>query len=148
MLLFSVIKKINKMLDRFEPKFIVSNVKVLIVDNNPISISLHKDYMTDLGCIVKSIKNSTKAIETAEKFLPDLILLDQEMPNLKGLDILELLKKHPELKEANVVMVTGTEDPDFQAKAEALGACLIIEKPIGKNNFLEKIKILLAEYAH
>ncbi len=135
----------------FEPSestFLVSKIRVLIVDNSAISINLHREYMIELGCKVQTLKNPTEAIEKAEAFLPDLILLDQEMDKLKGLDILGLLKKHPLLKESNVVMVTGTDYPDFYTKAKELGACMIIEKPIGKNKFVEKIKTLLVEYMH
>ena len=73
---------------------------------------------------------------------PKLILLDIQMPKINGLEVLEKIKSHPQLKSIPVVMLTSSkEHPDVQ-KSYEMGANSYIVKPVDFEGFAEAIKNL------
>jgi CheY-like chemotaxis protein len=74
------------------------------------------------------------------KSLPKLLLLDLKMPKVSGMQVLEKVKKDPNLKSIPVVILTSSqEDPDI-ASCYSLGANSYIVKPVDSNNFFNAIK--------
>jgi two-component system response regulator len=73
---------------------------------------------------------------------PKLILLDLKMPKISGMEVLEIIKSHPEFKSIPVVILTSSkEDPDIK-RSYALGANSYIVKPVDSDNFFTCIKDL------
>ncbi len=65
--------------------------------------------------------------------LPELILLDINLPDISGIDLLTLIKKEQRLKDIPVVILTGSnEDQDIQ-KCYDLGASSYLVKPISND---------------
>jgi len=68
--------------------------------------------------------------ELPDKYpLPDLICLDVHMPLRNGLDLLEWIKRQPNLKDIPVLIVSGSDDPEEANKAYELGAIGYFGKP-------------------
>ncbi|MCB1195472.1 response regulator [bacterium] len=72
--------------------------------------------------------------------LPDLILLDINMPKVNGFQVLENLKRNEEFKYIPVVILTTSQQEEDIAKSYATGACSFISKPIGYEEFTKKIE--------
>ena len=71
---------------------------------------------------------------------PKLILMDLKMPKMSGLEVIEKIKKDPDLRSIPVVVLTSSrEDPDIK-KCYALGANNYITKPVESDNFFNVIK--------
>jgi len=66
---------------------------------------------------------------TATNPVPDLIILDLMMPVVDGFGVLEWIMEHLSDALIPVVVLTGSPDPDHEARARALGACDVFEKP-------------------
>ena len=66
--------------------------------------------------------NGNDALRALEARVPDLILLDVMMPELDGLELLEMLHAHPQWKALPVVMLTAVSDINCIRRAEQLGA--------------------------
>ena len=82
---------------------------VLIVDDNSTNIdllvnTLKSDYRLGIA------KNGPKAIEYAQKYLPDLILLDIMMPDMNGYEVCQQLKTIPEAKDIPVIFITALSE--------------------------------------
>jgi CheY-like chemotaxis protein len=79
-------------------------------------------------CAVETVSNGRDAIDRVRTgVVPDLVLLDVEMPGLNGLDTLEeLLRCRPELK---IIMCSCRDDADTIGKAQSLGAREYLAKP-------------------
>jgi len=71
-----------------------------------------------------------------------LLLLDIRMPKLDGIEILEKMKKHPELKNIPVIIVTTSDNPANTLKCSQLGCDGYIIKPLGEK-FIKVIKRMI-----
>ena len=101
---------------------------VLIVDDENSNIMALTDI---LGCdyTVYAAKNGQKAVEAAEKYLPDVILLDIIMPEMDGYAVIAALKNSDNIKNIPVIFITGLSNADDEEKGLSLGAADYIGKP-------------------
>lgn len=76
---------------------------------------------------------------------PDLIILDIEMPEIDGYEMLGMIRKKEELKEVPVLFLTSNNDKAHVVKAIKTGANDYIVKPIDEDVFMDKVRKLLKE---
>ena len=79
---------------------------------------------------------------TTQAFLPDFIILDQNMPKRSGLQTLEYLKSHPRYMQIPVMLYSTYTDKALIEKGAELGACKVVAKPIttdGYNKMIEEL---------
>jgi len=107
------------------------NKKILIIDDEKMNIMALAHILKPEYDIVVSTESLT-ALETAEKHLPDIILLDVIMPELNGYDVLEKLKKNEITKNIPVIFTTGLSSEEDEEKGLAMGAADYIYKPYKK----------------
>lgn len=79
---------------------------------------------------------------------PDLIILDIDMPEIDGYEMLEMIREKDELKEVPVLFLTSNNDKEHVVKAIKTGANDYIVKPIDENVFMDKVRKLLKEEKH
>lgn len=114
-------------------------IKVLIVDDNRINLRLLQEILEDEGFVTQCVNESTKVIEAAIIFKPDIILLDIMMPVLDGFEVCKLIKQNSELYNIPVIMITAkTESTDLK-KALELGAFDYIKKPVDEIEVVARI---------
>lgn len=75
--------------------------------------------------------------DTSQK--PRLIMLDLKMPKVDGIEVLSVLKAHPETRAIPVVVLTSSEEHPDVNKCYDLGANSYIVKPVGFQNFIDAI---------
>lgn len=80
-----------------------------------------------------------------EAYTPDLIILDIEMPEIDGYQMLDMIRKKEELKEVPVLFLTSNNDKEHVVKAIKAGANDYIVKPIDESAFMDKVRHLLKE---
>ncbi|MDR0553693.1 MAG: response regulator [Treponema sp.] len=116
--------------------------QILAVDDN---LTVLKQLSTYLGGDYEvSLANSgLLGLEICVKQRPDLILLDVEMPDLNGFDVIARLKQNPYLSRIPVIFLTGSDDTDTEVRALELGARDFITKPVEKSILLHRIKLHL-----
>jgi len=101
---------------------------ILIVDDERVNISSLKGILTPEYTVYASI-NGKEAVETAQKFLPDLVLLDVLMPDMDGYEVLSALKESEKTRDIPVIFITGLDDTNAEIKGLALGASDYMSKP-------------------
>ena len=101
---------------------------VLIVDDENMNIIALMNIL-DSEYTVYSSTDGQDAIEAAEEFLPDIILLDVVMPEMDGYAVITALKKSEKTKDIPVIFITGLSDAENEKKGLALGALDYITKP-------------------
>ena len=101
---------------------------ILIVDDEPLNITALFNILPP-EYTVHVVTNGAEAIETAEKLLPDIILLDILMPEMDGYDVIKALKNSETTKNIPVIFLTGLSSAEDEEKGLALGAADYISKP-------------------
>lgn len=99
------------------------------------------------GCEVLSCANGMEVLEKAPVFKPDLILLDQTMPKLDGLETLRRLKTDPATADIPVIFITALAMQQDVERYQSLGAVGCIEKPFRPLAMFDLIKNIIAKPA-
>ena len=102
---------------------------VLIVDDDILNITALTQILQDDYTIYVE-RDSTDAVETAKKLLPDLILLDVVMPKMNGFEVMARLKAMQVTSTIPVIFITGLSNAQDEEKGLVLGAADYIHKPI------------------
>ena len=101
---------------------------ILIVDDENLNI-LALTNILGAEYTVFAAKNGQKAISAAEKFLPDIILLDIIMPVMDGYSVITALKHSKTTRHIPVIFISGLSNADNEEKGLSLGAADYISKP-------------------
>jgi len=101
---------------------------VLIVDDENANIMTLTQILSPFYTVFAA-KNGQKALEAAEKYLPDVILLDILMPEMDGYAVISVLKNSEKMRDIPVVFITGLSNTEDEEKGLSLGAADYIGKP-------------------
>ncbi len=121
----------------------VNKYAVLIVDDDPVLLKmagelLRKDYM--VSC-VKSGQAALLLLQT--DYVPDLILLDVDMPCLSGFDTCLKLRGQDKTKDVPVIFLTGVTRTEAELKGLSCGAVDYIRKPFVSEVLMARLKVHL-----
>ncbi len=116
--------------------------KVLIVEDSPLDRKLLMDILKDEHLIMEA-QNGKGALELISQEVPDLILLDIQMPGMDGFEICKRIKGNPELASVPVIFLTVTEDTPSKVKAFEAGAADYIVKPFMTNEVKARVNVHL-----
>jgi len=84
-----------------------SEKKILIVDDDPITLKMLEKILLSAGYCVAKATNGKEALYIADDFLPDLITLDINMPVMDGTEVMERLNKNPRTKNIPVIFLSS-----------------------------------------
>ena len=123
-----------------------TNAVILLVDDQPDNTDTMMGYLSDSDLKYKYLQalNGEIACKVADKRLPDLIIMDWEMPVMNGYEALIQLKENPRTKDIPVVMATGRSSGGDLEKALNAGAADYIRKPIEKLELLARVRTCLS----
>lgn len=121
--------------------------QILLVDDNLTSLKqaavLLKDHYK-----VSMVKSGRQALEFLEKFTPILILLDIEMPQMDGFEVIRRIKADERLKKIPVIFLTGDHDTATEMKGFEYGAVDFITKPFSREVMLHRINLQIELYQY
>ena len=115
---------------------------ILLVDDDPGTIRALAAILTDVGNLAFAT-NGEDALRMAHASIPDLILLDAEMPGMSGFLVCEALKADRELAHVPVIFITSHREPGFEVSGFDLGAADFIAKPVNASLVLARVKAQL-----
>ena len=119
------------------------NSTILIVDDSLSDLNLLSRFLKSRGFKILSTNNGLSGISQAEKNLPDIILLDIDLPKMNGLKICEKIKSNSQTEDIPIIFITGNLDLNIKIKAFQLGAVDYIPKPFDPQEVLARIQIQL-----
>lgn len=131
------------MLGLFKSEKKVEQPKILVVDDEQDLISTVEYRLKFSNCQVVTAANGQEGLEKAAEELPDLILLDTNMPVMNGHEMLRELRANPETAHIPVIMLTAQYGTQDIAAASAYDIADYITKPFDFAELIEKVESAL-----
>jgi two-component system cell cycle response regulator DivK len=122
--------------------------RVLIVEDNKIDMKLMKDILERSEYETLQAEDGLEAINLALARLPDLILMDIQLPEISGLEITRRLKGDDRSRRIPIVAVTAFAMGWHEREALDSGCDGYISKPISVLGFLNTVESYLSRFAH
>jgi twitching motility two-component system response regulator PilH len=113
--------------------------KVLVVDDAPVDSQNLQRIFADAGWVVIAAANGQEAIAKAKSEVPDLIMMDVNMPGLDGFSATRQLMQDPSTKGIPVVFVTAKDQKADRVFAQMLGAKGFVTKPYTADDILSNV---------
>ena len=117
--------------------------KILMVDDVSTNIKCATEVLKD-KYQVSTAKNAYLALEILDEVKPDLIILDINMPDMDGFELLEIIKAKKEYANVPIIFLTAENDVQSEQKGLGIGAIDYITKPFGPMILLSRIDKILA----
>lgn len=114
--------------------------RILIVEDNALNMRLFNDLLEAHGHMPICEQNAENVLETALAAPPDLILMDIQLPELSGFDLIKLVKAQEKLAHIPVIAITAFAMSGDEAKIMDAGFADYISKPISVMGFLETVQ--------
>jgi two-component system, sensor histidine kinase len=116
---------------------------ILVVDDYPDALDIWTLYLRSLGFNVSTAADGVSAISQAEQLLPDLIVLDLELPGISGFEAARRLRQNPATHDIPLIAATGYSHHRQLAMAREAGFDQVVVKPVDPDNLVVEIERLL-----
>jgi two-component system, sensor histidine kinase and response regulator len=117
---------------------------VLIVDDTIDNLRLLSDILDHRGYDVRAVTSGAQALQSVERDVPDLILLDITMPDMDGYEVCRRLKEKEISKDVPVIFLTALTDTGDKMRAFATGGVDYVTKPFQFEEVLARVKTHVA----
>lgn len=117
--------------------------RILIVDDDEVMAEIVAELLSKNGHMVSAIYKGNEAVSAAIASAPDLLILDYELPERSGLDILRTLREMPAFVDLPVIMLTGKRGRLLSVRAEHDGVDEYLTKPFNPEYFATRVETML-----
>jgi PAS domain S-box-containing protein len=117
--------------------------QVLVVDDVAVNRHLLIDLLEPLGFELHEASDGEQALRMAQRLQPDLVLMDNVMPLMDGLEATRRLREMPELSAVPIITISASAQPSFRADSLAAGADAFLTKPVQVDELMDRIGALL-----
>jgi two-component system cell cycle response regulator DivK len=118
---------------------------ILIVEDNEKNMKLVRDILQHQGHTTLEAVTGAEGVRIAKAALPDLVLMDIQLPDIDGIAALREIRRERALDAIPVLAVSASVMPDEQQKIVTSGFDAFIIKPINLKQFLDTVKRFLAD---
>lgn len=119
--------------------------RILIVEDQEDNRTIMRDLLSSVGFELIEAMDGEEGVRVAEREVPDLILMDIQLPVLDGFEATRRIKGNAALKNIPILAVTSYALSGDEAKARAAGCDGYVTKPFSPRQLLSKIQLHLAE---
>ncbi len=116
---------------------------ILVIDDSKAVRIIATKALGGFACTVDEAANGFNGLFAMERNLPDLLLLDVSMPIMDGLEMLTMLKSHPQLRLVPVIMFTASTDHKVLPQIAALGVNAQLKKPFTDGALIDIIRTVI-----
>ena len=111
--------------------------RVLVVEDNELNLKLFCDLLRAHEYAAEGVRDGREAVERARDFMPDLIVMDIQLPHVSGLELIGQLKGDPALNAIPIMAVTAYAGREDEERIRAVGADAYVSKPISLVLFVD-----------
>lgn len=116
---------------------------ILLVDDDEVILTIANLGLKRAGFNVVKCSSGMACLESLMYYMPDMILLDVEMPIMSGIQTLEVIRSNDKFKDIPVMFLTGSTDTGTVVAAKSLGAVGYVVKPFIPQELVDKVKAIL-----
>ncbi|BCA60292.1 two-component system response regulator [Sphingomonas sp. HMP6] len=117
--------------------------RVLVVEDNELNLKLFCDLLRAHEYLTEGVRDGREAVAAARAFLPDLIVMDIQLPHVSGYDLIVQLKADDALRSIPIMAVTAYAGREDEERIRAAGADAYVSKPISLMRFVDAVQALL-----
>ncbi len=114
--------------------------EILVVDDTPDNLRLLSTMLTERGYTVRKALSGQMALMAAQTVLPDLILLDINMPGMNGYEVCTQMKADAQTRDVPVIFISALDDVWDKVKAFSVGGVDYITKPFQREEVLARVE--------
>ena len=118
--------------------------KVMAVDDDPIILHQLSVLLSALGLQVKPLLEPSRFWEVLTETVPDLLILDIEMPGFSGIELCQVVRNDPQWEHLPILFLTAHQEPTIMTQAFASGGDDYLRKPILNSELMARVLHLLA----
>lgn len=115
-----------------------SKRRVLVVDDHVDTVDALATLLEMLGCEAEVARAGIQAIDVAESFDPDIVMLDIELPDISGFEVARMLREHH--PNRYIVAATGLATPAVRERALSAGCDEHVTKPVSSKDIRKILK--------
>lgn len=114
--------------------------RILVVEDNDLNRKLFCDVLRAHGYAVEPVSDGSEALGRARSYVPNLIVMDIQLPNLSGLELIESLKSDRDLRQIPILAVTAYAGRGDEERIREAGAEGYLSKPVSIKPFVAAVK--------
>ncbi len=114
--------------------------KILIIDDEPFLLKVLLVRLKHWGYDALGAENGPDGLVLIRQNMPDLIILDKEMPGMNGEDVVRLIRRDPALKQIPIIMISADVE-NIEACTKSCGIEHYLTKPCEPEDLLEMIQM-------
>ncbi len=119
--------------------------RILVVEDNDLNRKLFCDVLQAGGFAVEQVADGHEAIERARRFIPNLVVMDIQLQDVSGLDLIATLKQDAELADVPVLAVTAYAGKGDEQRIREVGAEGYLAKPVSIGPFMAAVRGLVGQ---
>ncbi len=116
-----------------------------MVEDDLLNRMLYSAVLEGNGFVAELVGDGAHALAKAREFRPDLVIMDIQLPNVSGLELIEALQRDPEFRQVPILAVTAFVGKGEEARIREAGAKGYLAKPISIAPLLAAINDLLGD---
>ena len=120
--------------------------KVLVVEDNELNLKLFCDLLMIKKHKVLVSKDGVNVVEIVIDWMPNLILMDIQLSEISGLDLIIALKKNPKTKKIPIIAITAFAMKNDEIKISESGCDLYMSKPVSIDNFFLSVEKFMSNF--
>ncbi len=117
--------------------------RILVVEDNDLNRKLFCDVLVASGFAVEPVADGHRAIEAARSFAPNLVVMDIQLHDISGLDLIAILKQDAALADVPVLAVTAYAGKGDDQRIREVGAQGYLAKPVSIGPFMAAVRGLV-----
>lgn len=117
--------------------------RILIVEDNDLNLKLFRDLLNANGYDTVETKEGLEAIGLTRNVMPDLIIMDIQLPEVSGLDVTRKIKSDQSMRHIPIIAVTAFAMKDDEDRILRAGCEAYISKPIAIEHFMTVVRRFL-----
>ena len=119
--------------------------RILVVEDNDLNRKLFCDVLRASGFEVEPVADGELALNAARAFDPDLAIMDIQLPNISGLDLIAEMSRDSQLSNVPVLAVTAYAGKGDEERIRAAGAASYLAKPVSIGPFMAAVRKLVED---